>query len=54
MKQIYSQLQRGQSYIEKFCNPSQLVIGTDVTAPEKSMSQVLTGVELFLPSSWTS
>ncbi|NEU29792.1 valine--tRNA ligase [bacterium LRH843] len=46
---VVSQLQRGTSYLEKFCNPSKLMIGTDVTAPEKSMSQVLSGVELYLP-----
>ncbi|WP_368503638.1 valine--tRNA ligase [Alkalihalophilus sp. As8PL] len=44
-----AQLERGKSYIEKFCNPSKLELGTNVSAPEKSMSQVLSGVELFLP-----
>ncbi|MED1602921.1 valine--tRNA ligase [Alkalihalophilus marmarensis] len=44
-----AQLERGKSYIEKFCNPSKLELGTALKAPEKSMSQVLTGVELFLP-----
>ncbi len=47
--QVLAKLNRGQSYIEKFCNPSKLQMGTGVKAPEKSMSQVLTGVELFLP-----
>ncbi|MCL7748092.1 valine--tRNA ligase [Halalkalibacter alkaliphilus] len=47
--QVLGKLTRGQSYIEKFCNPSKLEIGIDVKAPEKSMSQVLSGVELFLP-----
>ncbi|MFC0469432.1 valine--tRNA ligase [Halalkalibacter kiskunsagensis] len=47
--QVLGKLTRGQSYIEKFCNPSKLEVGTDVKAPEKSMSQVLSGVELFLP-----
>ncbi len=46
---ITAQLNRGQRYVEKFCNPSKLIIGTDVTAPDKSMSQVLSGVELYLP-----
>ncbi|WYP25413.1 valine--tRNA ligase [Alkalihalobacillus sp. FSL W8-0930] len=44
-----AQLQRGQAFIEKFCNPSKLEISTGIEAPEKSMSQVLSGVELFLP-----
>jgi valyl-tRNA synthetase len=47
--QVLGKLTRGRSYIDKFCNPSKLEIGTDVKAPEKSMSQVLSGVELFLP-----
>jgi valyl-tRNA synthetase len=46
---VLAQLERGKSFIEKFCNPSKLEIGTDLKAPEKSMSQVLSGVELFLP-----
>ncbi|WP_227936706.1 valine--tRNA ligase [Alkalihalobacillus deserti] len=46
---VLSKLTRGQSYIEKFCNPSKLTIAKDVATPEKSMSQVLSGVELFLP-----
>ncbi|MBM0067211.1 valine--tRNA ligase [Alkalicoccobacillus gibsonii] len=44
-----AQLERGQAFIEKFCNPSKLEISTSIEAPEKSMSQVLSGVELFLP-----
>ncbi|WP_216828821.1 valine--tRNA ligase [Alkalihalobacterium elongatum] len=47
--QVLDQLNRGLQYIEKFCNPSELKIGTDLPTPEKSMSNVLTGVELYLP-----
>ncbi|RXI98430.1 valine--tRNA ligase [Anaerobacillus alkaliphilus] len=46
---ILSNLEEGRSYLEKFCNPDQLKLGTDLQAPEKSMSSVLTGVELYLP-----
>lgn len=46
---VLSQLERGRAYIEKFCNPSELVLGTDLQAPEKSMSSVLSGVALYLP-----
>ena len=42
-------LKRGESYIVRFCNPETLTIGTDVTAPEKAVSNVVTGAELFLP-----
>ncbi|ADU31361.1 valine--tRNA ligase [Evansella cellulosilytica] len=46
---ILDQLNRGQAYIERFCRPSELKMGTGLTAPEKSMSSVLSGVELYLP-----
>ncbi|GEN55983.1 valine--tRNA ligase [Halolactibacillus alkaliphilus] len=36
-------------YIEKFCNTESLTIDTKVTIPEKAMSAVITGAELFLP-----
>ena len=42
-------LQKNSSYIERFCNPSELVIETDVQAPEQCMTAVITGAELFLP-----
>ncbi|MED4162815.1 valine--tRNA ligase [Halalkalibacterium halodurans] len=46
---VLTQLERGKHYIEKFCNPSTLVMGTAIEKPEKSMSNVLSGVELYLP-----
>ncbi|SDZ04762.1 valyl-tRNA synthetase [Evansella caseinilytica] len=46
---ILSQLRRGQSYLERFCRPGEWKMGTGLTAPEKSMSSVLSGVELYLP-----
>jgi len=42
-------LKRGESYIVRFANPEQLTIGTDIQAPEKAVSNVVTGAELFLP-----
>lgn len=47
--QVLEQLERGRAYIERFCRPSELKLGTGLTAPEKSMSSVLSGVELYLP-----
>ncbi|WP_416151379.1 valine--tRNA ligase [Salipaludibacillus sp. HK11] len=47
--EVLAQLERGKAYIEKFCNPSELTIATDVEAPEKSMSSILAGVELYMP-----
>lgn len=46
---VLSSLEEGRSYLEKFCNPEKLQLGTDIQAPEKSMSSVLSGVELYLP-----
>lgn len=46
---ILSNLEEGRGYLEKFCNPEQLMIATDLQAPEKSMSTILTGVDLYLP-----
>ncbi|MFV0561289.1 MAG: valine--tRNA ligase [Enterococcus sp.] len=37
------------SYIERFCNPEELTISSDVTAPDLAMSAVLKGAEIFLP-----
>ncbi len=44
-----SVLEKNKSYIERFCNPEELTMGTDISAPEKAMSAVVTGVDLFLP-----
>ncbi|ALX50553.1 valine--tRNA ligase [Lentibacillus amyloliquefaciens] len=46
---ITAELENNRDYLERFCNPSELIIATDVTAPEKAMSAVVTGAELFLP-----
>ncbi|AJD91673.1 valyl-tRNA synthase [Jeotgalibacillus malaysiensis] len=47
--QTAERLTKNEAYIEKFCNPEKLEIGTDVKAPEKAMSAVVTNAELFLP-----
>lgn len=46
---VLDQLKRGEQYLWKFCNPSELNMGTELTAPDKSMSSVLKGVELYMP-----
>lgn len=48
-KAVLDILQKNKSYLEKFCNPENLVMEVDMTAPEKAMTAVVTGVELFLP-----
>jgi valyl-tRNA synthetase len=42
-------LKRGESYIRRFCNPESLTIGTVIAAPDKAVSNVVTGAELFMP-----
>ncbi|MFB4166618.1 valine--tRNA ligase [Virgibacillus sp. JSM 102003] len=44
-----SELENNRNYLERFCNPSELTISTNVDVPEKAMSAVITGAELFLP-----
>lgn len=42
-------LKKGEEYIRRFCNPEKLEIGADVNRPEKAMSAVMTGAEVYLP-----
>ncbi|KAB7708611.1 valine--tRNA ligase [Bacillus aerolatus] len=46
---VLSTLQYNRAYIERFCNPEELVLSTDVAAPDKAMTAVVTGAELILP-----
>ncbi|QHS22916.1 valine--tRNA ligase [Virgibacillus sp. MSP4-1] len=46
---IMEGLQKNRHYLERFCNPSDLTIHTDVDVPEKAMSSVVTGAEVYLP-----
>ncbi len=46
---IQTQLEKNTSYIERFCNPEKLTITSGIEAPEKSMSAIVTGAELYLP-----
>ena len=46
---VVAELEEERDYIERFTNPSKLVIATEVNAPEEAMSSVVTGAELFLP-----
>lgn len=42
-------LKENTNYIERFCNPDELVISPAVEAPELAMSAVITGAEIYLP-----
>src|SRR5690606_34402347 len=42
-------LEANKSYIERFCNPETLTIALNVETPEKSMTAVVSGAEIYLP-----
>ena len=44
-------LEANKAYLERFCNPEMLTINRDLKAPEKSISIVVTGADLYLPLS---
>ena len=46
---IEGQLEENRHYLERFCNTSELTIATKVEVPEKAMSAVVTGADLYLP-----
>lgn len=46
---VLDTLEKNRSYIERFCNPEELVLGIDVQTPDKAMSAVVTGAEIILP-----
>lgn len=48
-EKIAASLQDNSGYIERFCNPETLTIGTDVEEPSQAMTAVVTGVEVVLP-----
>ncbi|MFK2824534.1 valine--tRNA ligase [Bacillus sp. B190/17] len=46
---VLNTLERNRAYIERFCNPEELILSIDAAAPDKAMTAVVTGAELFLP-----
>lgn len=42
-------IKMNQSYIERFCNPETLQIALNVDSPEKAMTAVVSGAEIYLP-----
>ena len=48
-EEIKEVLQDNRSFIERFCNPNELVIDTEVDVPTEVMTAVIQGAELFLP-----
>ncbi|MFC4558960.1 valine--tRNA ligase [Virgibacillus kekensis] len=48
-KDVLQELEANRNYLERFCNTSVLTVSTKIDAPEKAMSAVITGAELYLP-----
>lgn len=42
-------LKRNEEYLRRFCNTSSLTLDPSLAAPEKAMTAIVTGVELYLP-----
>ncbi len=47
--EIVSELNKNELYLNRFCNPEQLIINTNIDVPEQSKSAVVTGAEIFFP-----
>lgn len=45
----YRILTSNEEFIKRFCGTSSLEISTDMSAPDKAMSAIITGAELYLP-----
>jgi valyl-tRNA synthetase len=46
---VLNMVEKNRSYIERFCNPEELQMGTELETPEKAMTAVITGLEIILP-----
>jgi valyl-tRNA synthetase len=42
-------LRNNEEYLKRFCNTSLLQIDAEMTAPEKAMTAIITGAEMYLP-----
>ncbi|WP_349408041.1 valine--tRNA ligase [Pseudalkalibacillus sp. SCS-8] len=47
--EVLKQLESNRIYIDKFCNPDPLKMSLDLEAPDKAMTSIVSGVEIFLP-----
>src|SRR5699024_9212743 len=46
---VKATLDKNRSYLERFCNPNELTVDTEISAPEDAMTAIVTGAEIFLP-----
>lgn len=42
-------INRNEEYVKRFCNTSSFQVGVEISAPDKAMSAIVTGAELYLP-----
>lgn len=42
-------IERNSHYIKRFCNTSEFESGLDLSSPDKAMTAIITGAELYLP-----
>ncbi|MET3548708.1 valyl-tRNA synthetase [Paenibacillus favisporus] len=48
-EQVLQIVNRNEVYVQRFCNTSSFAAGLDLTTPDKAMTAVITGAELYLP-----
>nr|WP_145163076.1 valine--tRNA ligase [Paenibacillus terrae] len=48
-EQVLQIVDRNEVYVQRFCNTSSFTAGLDLTTPDKAMTAVITGAELYLP-----
>ncbi|MFD2211048.1 valine--tRNA ligase [Virgibacillus halophilus] len=48
-EEIVEELQEEHIYLDRFCNAESLTIAANVNVPEKAMTSVVTGAEIFIP-----
>ena len=48
-QKLADMLNDNREYIDRFCHPQALSIGTDITAPKLAMSGIITGAEIYIP-----
>ncbi|MGM8214252.1 valine--tRNA ligase [Bacillaceae bacterium W0354] len=46
---IVEELNKNKIYLERFCNPEQLEISTNIQIPEQAKTAIVTGAEIFFP-----
>jgi valyl-tRNA synthetase len=48
-QEVLAILEKNSAYLERFCNPEELQLATEVVTPDKAMTSIVTGAEIILP-----